>query len=247
MKNRVGMVAVMLVAAFALAATIFQPKASLAETPAPEHRTLDVTGTGKLTVKYDTAEITLGVTELKETANAAYEAMGGSMASVANTLKATGVKEDEIKTGFFSLNPEYDWKDGVQTLRGFRATNTVIITTQRLDKVADLVQAAVNAGSNQIQGIRFTVKDTDAVLNQALDLAVEDARAKADRVAGKLGAKVIGVMRVSIQDGGRGPIMYDNAMAGAPGAYAKAAAAPAPVFSGTTDYTATVSVTFEIQ
>jgi uncharacterized protein YggE len=28
---------------------------------------------------------------------------------------------------------------------------------------------------------------------------------------------------------------------------AKAAAAPAPVFSGTTDYTATVSVTFEIQ
>jgi uncharacterized protein YggE len=245
--RRYGYIVALLIGAFVLAATVFRPQTLLAETPTPPTKTLDVTGKGTLTVKYDTAEITLGVTELKETANAAYDAMGAAMDGVVKTMKTAGVKDDEIKTGVLSLNAEYDWKDGTQTLRGFRATNTVTITTQRLDQVANLIQDAVNAGSNQLQGVRFKIKDTDKLLDQALDAAVDDAKSKAERVATRLGAKVGGVLRVSIQDQGGGPIMYDAYRADGAGVAYAAKAAPAPVFSGTTDYTATVSVTFELQ
>lgn len=245
--RRYGFVALFLLAAFALAATMFQPKASLAETPQPIQRTLDVTGTGKLTVKYDTAEITLGVSELKPAAGEAYSAMSTSMDKIVAVLKKAGVKDEEIKTGTFNLNVEYDWpKEGGQQVRGYRSTNTLIITTKNLDKVAELIQACVEAGSNQLQGVRFYVKDTDALLNQALDLAVDDAKAKGERVAKRLGAKIVGVYRISVNDGGRAPVMFERAMDGAK--YAMEAAAPAAqVFSGTGEYTATVSVTFELQ
>jgi len=76
---------------------------------------------------------------------------------------------------------------------------------------------------------------------------VEDAKAKAERVASKLGAKVVGVYRISINDGGRGPIMYDAGMGFAPEGKMAAAPMAVPVFSGTGEYTASVSVTFEIQ
>lgn len=245
--RRFGFVTLFLLAAFALAATMFQPKASLAETPQPVQRTLDVSGTGKLTVKYDTAEVTLGVSELKPAAGEAYSAMSNSMDKIVNVLKKAGIKEEDIKTGTFNLNAEYDWKDGTQNLRGFRSTNTLIITTNKLDQVATLIQAAVEAGSNQLQGVRFYVKDTDALLNQALDLAVDDAKAKADRVAKRLGTEVVGVYRISVADGGRTPVMFERGMEGAKYMADVAGAPAAQVFSGTGEYTATVSVTFEIK
>jgi uncharacterized protein len=248
MRKRLGIVAMLLVGAFALAATVFQPKTTLAETPAPIQRTLDVSGTGTLTVKYDTAEITLGVSELKPASGEAFAAMSTSMDKVVNALKAKGVKDLDLKTGTLQLNAEYDWtKEGQQQLRGFRATNTLHIRTKQLDKVADLVQVAVEAGANQLQGVRFLVEDTDKLLNDALDLAVDDAKAKAERVASRLGTKVVGVYRISVNDGGRGPVMYDAYRAEAGYAKPMAAAPAAPVFSGTSEYTATVSVTFELQ
>ncbi len=249
MGKRFGLVALLLAGAFVLAATMFQPRPTLAEAPAQPQRTLDVTGRGTLVVKYDTAEITVGVTELKEASGAAFAAMSTSMDRVVAALKAKGVKETDLKTGTLSLNAEYDWKDGQQLLRGFRATNTLVITTKNLDKVAELVQVAVEAGANQLQGVRFKVEDTDALLNQALDAAADDARAKADRVAARLGTKVSGVYRITVIDGDRGPIIYDAYRAEAGYATkAMAAAAPAPaVYAGNSEYTATVSVTFELQ
>jgi len=248
MRHRFAWIGLVLLGGIVLAATAFAPKATNAETPAPIQRTLDVTGQGKLTIKYDTAQITLGVSDLVETATGAYQSMGKKMDTVAKALMETGVKEDDIKTGYISLNAEYDWnKEGGQTLRGYRANNTITITTQKLDTVADLIQIAVDAGANTMQGVQFTVKDTDALLNQALDLAVADAKAKGERVAKALGTEIAGVYRISVQDNGRGPVMYDRGGYMTETASAMKAAPAAPVFSGTGEYTASVSVTFEIK
>ncbi|HYG58623.1 MAG TPA: SIMPL domain-containing protein [Symbiobacteriaceae bacterium] len=244
MLRRFGFIALMVVGALVMSVALFQPKSISAETPAPIQRTLDVTGQGKLTVKYDTAEITLGFSEVHETATGAYSAMGGAMDKVSNAVKAKGVKEDDIRTGALNLTQEWDWtKEGGRVLKGYRATNTIVITTQKLESAAELIQTAVESGANEIQGVRFTIKNTDALMNQALDLAVADAKAKAERVAGKLDAKIVGVYKVSVMDGGRSPIVYDAPMA----MEAKAMAVSVPVFGGTGEYSAMVSVTFEIQ
>lgn len=245
--KRFGWVTLFVLTAFALAVTMFRPQTTLAEAQQPIQRTLDVTGRGTLTVKYDTAQIRVGFTSLESNATTAYSAMGTSMDKVASTLKAAGINEDDLQTGQFTMNEEWDYTQAGRNFKGYRVTNTLIVTTHDLKKVADLIQVAIDAGANNLQGVSFSVQDTDKLMDQALDLAVADAKAKAERVASKLGAKVAGVYRISIQDQGRSPVMYDS-YAGGVAMEAKAMAAPAaPVFAGTTEYTAMVSVTFELQ
>lgn len=246
MWKRFGLVTALIATALVVGAVVFRPQASLAETTTPPTRTIAVVGQGKLTAKYDTADISLGFSTDRDTPSGAYQDMSAAMNKVVDALKASGVKEDDMKTGTFNLGAQYDWNNGTQKLVGYRSTNTLTVTTQALDKVAALIQTAVDAGANTVNGVSFSIKDTDELLNKALDAAVDDAKAKADRVATRLGAKVVGVMSITVNDQGRPPIMYDRAME-SKALMAAPAAAPAPVYSGTGDYSATVSVTFELQ
>jgi uncharacterized protein YggE len=230
-----------------LAALLFAPSTYADPAPAsPQPRTLSVTGQGRIEVQPDTAVITFGVTQLRPSPMEAYTAMSEDLAKISGTVTSMGIKKEQIKTTAFNLQAEYNWtQEKGQVLTGYRATTSLQVETRELDQVAALIQAAMQSGANQLNGINFTVKDTDKLAQQALDLAVDDAKAKADRVASRLGAKVVRVKSVSIQDSGM-PI-YRPMMDGAGSMAAEAKVAPAPVFSGTNTFQVSVTVTFEIQ
>lgn len=233
-------IALVVLGGLLFSAALFRPQVSVAQ-ESVNHGTLDVTGQGVLTVDNDTASITLGFSTLRDTPAGAYQDMSDSMNKVVAALKAIGVQDKELKTGTFNLADEYDWSKSPRTFAGYRATNTLVITTQSLDKVADLIDAAVKAGANQVSGVNYSIKDTDELVDKALDLAVDDAKAKAERVAKRMGATVGGVLHITIQTNNREPVYYT----GAPGAKAMDSGA-APVFSGTGEFRATVTVTFEL-
>lgn len=241
--NRKGMVSVLLSGLVLFSGLLALPgRAVAAEAPEPM-RTVDATGHGRLQVKPDTATINLGVTQLKPSPAEAYAAMGQDLNKIADAMKAAGVKEEAMQTSVFNLSAEYNWtQEKGQVLAGYRATTTLSITTQELDNVATLIQTAVNAGANQLQGVSFSVKDPEGLMDKALDAAVDDARAKAERVAKRLGGSVGKATRVSISDGGM-PIFRDVWLTGSK----NDAAPPAPVFSGTTTITVDVSITFELK
>lgn len=246
MKRHIALFAVVLAGLLACSALLF-PGVSYAAGNEESPRILTVTGRGQLEVKPDTAVISLGVSELKPTAIEAYAAMSEKLQKVAEAVMAMGIKEEQIQTSLFTLAEEYDWteKEG-RVLKGFRASNTLSISTQDLDKVADIVHAAITAGANQMNGISFMVKDADKLLEQVLDMAVDDAKAKAERVASRLGTKVVRVQSVSINDGGT-PIIPVRVVGEAPKTIALDAVSIAPVFGGTTEFSASVYVTFEIE
>lgn len=212
--------------------------------PATAPRTLEVTGRGTVSVTPDTAMITVGASSLEKTPSEAYRATSKVMANIAAALKIMGVDEKDIKTTQLNLNAEYNWtEDKGQVPTGYRASSSVTITTQKLDQVGALVDAAIDAGANQLHSINFTVKDPEQLLSQATDAAVDNALAKANRVAGRMNTMVVGPLKVTVMDGS-GSVVRPVPMA-APAE--KMASAPMPVFGGSSDYTATVSVTFEIK
>jgi len=248
MKKRLALIPLLLAALLVVGGLFPSPSNAEAATQSTEEsRTISVTGQGRLTVKPDTATLSFGVTELKASPSEAYAALSASLNKISPAVKSMGLKDEQIQTSLFNLSAEYTWtQDKGQQLVGYRATTTLTVTTQDLDKVAALIQAAVDAGANQLNGLSFSVKDTDKLLESALDLAVDDAKAKAERVANRLGAKVVRVMSISVMD--NGTPMYTN-RGSKDLAYGEAmpAAAPAPVFSGESTFTASVSVVFEIQ
>lgn len=246
MKRFKSLAAIVLAGFLACSAILF-PGVSYAAESDPAPRVLTVTGRGEIQVAPDTAVITVGVSQLRPTAGEAYNAMSQDLVKIADAIKAMGIKEDQIKTSLFTLSEEYDWteKDG-RVLKGYRASTNLSITTQELDKVAEIVQTAINAGANQMNGISFYVKDSAKLLEQVLDMAVDDAKAKAERVATRLGAKVVRVNSVSVNDSGAS-IIPVRVAAENKGLMDMVAAAPAPVFGGTSDFSASVYVTFEIE
>ena len=85
------------------------------------------------------------------------------------------------------LQPEFDYANGQQTLRGYVARNTVEV---RLDDMTRRRRAQCCRGSRRdisVGGLQFDLKDREGAEREALRLAVRDARGRADAAANGAG------------------------------------------------------------
>jgi len=92
----------------------------------------------------------------------------------------------------------------------YRASNVITVTTSRLNDVGALIDAAIGAGANRVEGIRFELKDAEPVRIQALELAVQQARAKAQALAKAEGLSIKGVLSIDEQAAGYYPMDYSS-------------------------------------
>jgi uncharacterized protein YggE len=178
------------------------------ETP----RTLAINGTGVVYVSPDQATINLGVgIERPEVTDALAES-NQVIEEIRRVLAEYGVAEGDVQTTNFSVyqsyNYGYDVVEGQQTA-SYRVDNNVNVVVRDLEKLGEILNAAVEAGANSIYGIQFGVADQESVYNQALDLAVENASERASTLAEASGAKLGELQSMSTYFGGYGyPTMY---------------------------------------
>jgi uncharacterized protein len=169
---------------------------SAAQQARPE---LDVIVTqGSATVKQapDRAWVTISA-ESRARAPKEAQAMNAQvMSAVLQKLKAAGLADNAIRTASYDLQPEFDYRDGRQTLRGYVARNSVEVRVDDLPKLGEIIDAAVSSGATSVGGIRFDLKDRDGAEREALRRAVADARARADALASGAGVKIDRVLRI---------------------------------------------------
>ncbi|MFO7173547.1 MAG: SIMPL domain-containing protein [Bacillota bacterium] len=218
---------------------------ALAAPPAEaEQKSISVTGRAVLEVAPDTAQITLGVSEVAPTAAESYSRAAGTMQRLVAAIREQGIAESGIRTSGLSIYPEYEWSKEERRLVGYRTTATVTVTTRNLDRVGAIIDAAVAAGANEVQGIQFLVRDEARHLDAALEQAVADAKHKAERVARALGVKVGRPVQVQIHDTGSSmPILVKEAAMAAD----VAGRAGMPVLPGTSRYQVEVQVVFSLE
>jgi uncharacterized protein YggE len=211
-------------------------------------RTISVSGTGQASAQPDVAVITIGVTTEAKEASEALTANSVQMAAVIDALKKGGVLAKDIRTQTIQLSPRYEYPpratSGEQKppeLVGFMANNLVEARVRELSGLGELLDAAVQAGGNQIQGIRFEIANPSALLVQARDAAWADALAKATQLADLAGAELGPAL--TIQEFSRTPRPYEGARAMA----LDVAAAPVPVEAGEQSVEIEVQVTWKMQ
>jgi len=209
-----------------------------------DRSTIQVTGESTVQVRPDQAELNLGVTTQAANGQAAASQNAKKVDAILAALRKALGSSAEIKTLSYSLSPDYHYpKEGGQpTIAGYTANNTVQVKVADLTQVGNAIDAATQSGANQVQSLRFTLKDEQAAETQALREAAVRARAKIDAMAAALGLKVARILRV--EEGGQ-PVrpIYAEAMA----YNAKnMAAVSTPVEAGTIEIHATVSLTAEI-
>jgi len=212
---------------------------ALAQQPVSSIR---VTGEARVTAKPDRVQIDIGVTTRAPTSQ---EASAHNARDVDTVLAAVrkATPAAELKTISYSLNPNYQYhpNGGEPTIDGYIAANVVQVQLDDLGKIGAAIDAATQAGANQVQGIQFTLRDQDAVRAEALREAARRARAEAEVLAEALGLKVVRVLTVEENSPRVMPVrMFSRAVA------ANAAATPTPVEAGTLDVTADVTLSVEV-
>jgi uncharacterized protein YggE len=230
-------------------AGLLGPEAALAQGIVPPPGTqpqsgISVAGDGEAVAAPDVAYVSLGVQSDGQTAKQAMDANSTAMAATIDAIKKVGIPEANIRTTGISLTPQTSQpRPGDQAppaVVGYRATNSVVVTVDNVARVGDVLDAAISAGANTAGGVRFAIKDENALRQRALQAAGQSARSKADAIAASLGLHVTGVLAVAEESSGT-PVGAETRAFTAQ----SAAAAPAlPVQPGELTLRVRIRVTF---
>ena len=211
-----------------------------------EGTTLSVTGNGTVLVESDLAIVTVGVQETSKDVLEAQSTVNEKIAAIKQALLDTGVEESEINTDSINIYANYDYSDNTEVIVGYTARNSLSVRTTDMDNVGSLIDAAFAAGANTLDNVQFTVQDDTQAREQALTMAVEDARRKADVLASAAGLQVASIE--SISEGGVS--VYDsmrNYAADTVMAAEESGGAGTLVQAALVSVDATVSMEFELQ
>ena len=199
-----------------------------------------VSGQGTITVAPDLAVLDIGVETRAPNVSEANSQASMAMDAVIEALKARGVKDEDIQTRGFSVYPRYDYieeeKDGVRSSRevlvGYRVRNSAAVKLRDLDTIGEVIDEVVTAGGDnvRISDISFTLEDPKPKMAELREMAVADAKAKAEHLA-ELSDVSLGRL-IYISEGAAGPSVRGFADRGYGYEFAAMAAAPAPSISG---------------
>jgi uncharacterized protein YggE len=195
---------------------------------------ITVTGAGAVQTTPDQAEFTLGVQSEGPTAREALAANSGRMRRVLAALIAAGVAKKDVQTQDVSLSQTYS-SDGRPD--GYSAHNSVSVTIRVLAKAGSVLDAASNAGANDVYGPTLSRSDEAGQQAKALRAAVDNARAKA-RVLAEAAGVQLGRVTAITENGNEPEPDYPVELA--------QRSADAPIEPGRQQVQATVRVTFAI-
>jgi len=237
-----GIAAGLLVAV--IAGPALAPRPILATDPAvPGEHVISVSGTGRVVLTPDIADLRLGVTTTAKTVKEARDANAASMTAVITALKALGIADRDIQTTTLSLGPVYDYPSNGSTprLTGYTLTNAVAVTIRDLDDAAGAVDGAMAAGATTLDSVTFRVADQASAERDAREAAMAEAKAKAQTLARAAGVAIEGVASITETVAPIPYPVYYGAMAGT-----ALRDVQTPILAGTNEVAVTVAVVYLI-
>jgi uncharacterized protein len=199
---------------------------------ASDDDTLTVSGVGTVAAVPNEAQMSFGVETRGETARVAVSANADEARRIINALRQAGARE--LATQYVSVYPVTGEKGRIE---GYSASNSVSAESD-VDEAPALVDAAVEAGANQVSGPAMSSSNAEELYRQALAKAVDEARARA-QVLARAAGRSLGEIAVISEAGQDPPVPYAERAA--------ALDAATPIVPGKQDTTATVTVTFVLR
>ncbi|KKS35373.1 MAG: 26 kDa periplasmic immunogenic protein [Parcubacteria group bacterium GW2011_GWD2_42_14] len=219
---------------------------------------ITVSGEGEVFAVPDTAEFSFTVLE---TAATSAEVQGAATTKANDAIKALvdlGIEEKDIKTVAYDLYPKYEWKTNTTCVRfpceqnqvqvGFELNQTVQVKVRAIDRAGEMLEAVTGKGVSSVSGLTFTVADEDGIQADARKQAIDDARAKAEKLASDLGVSLVRIVGFS-EGGDVPPVMFarDSAQSLGMGGAEEMMKSSVNVPTGENRVVSNVNITYEIR
>ncbi len=207
---------------------------------------ISVQGTGSISAKPDLVNLQVGVQVQKDKLEDAQSEASSKMDAVMKQLKGAGVDDKDISTSQYNVEPVMNYNPNQPpTITGFRVTNILNVKLRDATKAGKLIDDLVSSGANTVYGVSFSFSDPSALMRQAREQAMTDAKSKADQLA-TLSGVTLGAP-ILIEDGGSNTPPPPVMMAGAADSKSMAGMAPTPINPGQQEIRVDVSVQYAIK
>ncbi len=223
----------------------------------PMMNIISVNGKGEAISIPDIATFSFAVNETAKTVKEAQEKATMKIDTALKAVKAGGVLEKDIKTSSYSINPHYEYNQGICTqygcpngknvLTGYDVNQTIEVKIRDLAKAGELFDSIGKAGIQTVNGLQFAIDDLDSVKAIAREEAIANAKEKAQKIAKDLGVKLVKI--TSFYDSSDEQVYpYAREMSAMGGDVMNIKAASAPEIPvGEQKVTARVSISYEIR
>ena len=206
--------------------------------------TLTVNGAGTVHVAPDEASVRLGITRQEPTAQAAQQETNRVANQILTAITELGIEQDRIQTSELRLTPVYAPRKPASQeeprIVAYRASNVVSVRLDELSRVGPVIDAGLKSGANQLQGVRFGLRDDTKAREQALKEAVNEARRKANAIAEALNVRLLEVLQVNEAGISIRPVVVSEAR------MMRAADTATPVSPGQVTVNGSVSIRYRI-
>ena len=243
----------MFLSAFLIAETVYTVR-STGHLDDYSANSISVSGKGEVTAKPEDiiATFSFGAQATSESVDSAQEQSAKSINDAIAFLKAEGVDEKDIQTTAYDVYPHYEWIDrpctngycpgGSSVPTGFDVNQTVTVKIRDTKKAGEILAGIGKKNVTNISGLNFTIDDSEALADEARELAIKDARERAIGIADALGVELGDV--VSFYENGPTPYpMYEGGYA----MDAMSVKVSPDVSTGEQKVTVEVSVNFQIE
>ncbi|NGM69879.1 SIMPL domain-containing protein [Natronolimnobius sp. AArcel1] len=179
-----------------------------AETGSVTDREITVSAEGEVETDPDEAELSIGVESRGETSEAATDDLAADADRLRDALEDLEIPADNIEEGQYRVTPVHDRDDEVEEFRGVHSFD---VTVEETDRVGEVIDAAVEAGADNIGRVNFTLAEEtrDDLRTDAIDDALASADAEADHVAANRGVELTGTNSVTTSDVDVHSVRYD--------------------------------------
>ena len=120
--------------------------------------TITVTGRMGLEVTPDVARVSIGVSTQASTPGTAREQNSVAVNATLAALAELGIEEKDIQTSNINLWNRYDSNSNII---GYRMSTDLTIYVREIEKAGEVVDAAIAAGSNELNGVEYLVSNQE--------------------------------------------------------------------------------------
>jgi len=207
-------------------------------------RAITVVGSGRASLPPDLVWVNVGVDITAGTVSEAKAQADQRIEAVIAALKEMDIAEEDVQTAQYSINYEREpffVERGATPEEGqglYRVSTMLRVTVRNIDQVGEVLDAAVEAGANQMYGASFSVAEPERWEAEAREKAMADARVRADDLARLGGVELGEILSISEVVGTVPVAVREAALAGLGGA---------GIAPGELEFSTQLQVSFAIQ
>ncbi|MFA5169230.1 MAG: SIMPL domain-containing protein [Candidatus Paceibacterota bacterium] len=165
-----------------------------------DQNTINISETGTVYAVPDIALVTFTAITQESTINQALQKNNDKANGIIDFLKRQGINDADMKIVDFNIYPQYEWQTkgvdltiyplGKRVITAYQAVESVEVKMRDTDLIGRNIQGSLEAGASQVSGLQFTIDKEEDFKKQARQIAMTNAKAKAQEIADGMGVRL---------------------------------------------------------